>query len=95
MTLQEQSQLAQDNEFRGRVQTAVLKAAGQLLGNPAQEFIVHKYAEHVKSNIGGSWLNNYVYLLVNSFNTDPTDVELQNEVNGNFPTMAKNHYRNI
>lgn len=97
MTLSEKATLSQDNEFRGRIQMAGLIAAGDLLADSAQPFIVKKYASHVVNNIGGSWLNTMVHqVLANPAITgDSIDGDIQFTVNSNFNKLAEAHYTNI
>lgn len=97
MTLQEKAQLAQDEDFRGKIQVSMLIAAGNLLADPLQPFIVKKYASHVVNNIGGSWLNTVVYQVVGNpaIGLTATDSDIQFTVNSNFEKLAEAHYTNI
>lgn len=97
MTLQEKATLAQDNDFRSKIQIAVLRSARFILANEAKEFIVRKFAEYVTKNIGGGWLNNFVHEVLGDDTITPesTDANLQYVVDANFDKLAKLHYSNI
>ena len=97
MTLQEKANLAKDDAFRSKIQQAVFKSAGYILADQSKEFVVHKYAEHIKKNIGGGWLNMFVGAVLenDAINPETADEDLQYSVDANFDKLAKLHYSNI
>ena len=100
MTYKERADLAANNDFRGKVNTAAIIRAGELLKDdfvPEPEFIVQKYSSHISNNTGGSWLNTMVLHVVGSpgITLDPTDSDIQYTVNDIFTKLAKSHYANI
>lgn len=97
MTLQEKANLAKDDAFRSKVQQAVFKSAGYILADQSREFVVHKYAEHIKKNIGGAWLNMFVSAVLedDAITAESPDNDVQYTVDANFDKLAKLHYSNI
>lgn len=97
MTYAMKSALAENQEFRGRIQMATMVASGNLLADPTQEFIVHKYASHTINNPNGSWLTNMTHQIISSpaINGESNDGDIQFTVNSVFVKMAKAHYANI
>lgn len=97
MSYLEKSALAQNPEFRGRIQVAALTAANTNLSDSNKPFIVRKYAQHVANNIGGSWLNSFVYqVLANPvINNESSDQDILYSVSTNFEQLAEAHYSNI
>ena len=97
MTLQEKATLAQDENFRAKIQIAALKSAVYVLADPAREYIAHRFATYVTKNIGGSWLNNFVHVVLQNDTITATseDNDIQYAVDANFDKLAKMHYSNI
>lgn len=96
MNLIDKANLAQDADFRAKVQTAVIKSSADLLNDSSQEFITHQFAKHVRNNIGGNWLNIFVQMVVRDLTSaTPDDTDIVNAINGNYFTVAKEFYRNI
>ena len=96
-TLAERALLAQDNDFRSKVQAGVIKSSSYILADPSREFVVQKYAKHVSNNIGGTWINNFVHavLVDGTINAETSDENLQYAIDANFDKLAKLHYENI
>lgn len=97
MTYTEKATLAQDNDFRSKIQIAATITAGDKLADDNSPFIVRKYAAHISNNIGGGWLNTMVYyVLANpAIEAAATDADIQFTINENFEKLAEAHYANI
>lgn len=97
MTLQEKAALAQNDDFRSKIQIAVLKSAGYILADPSREFIVQRYSTYITKNIGGGWLNNFVHAALqnDTITAESEDNDIQYAVDANFDKLAKMHYSNI
>lgn len=97
MTYTERAELAQDNDFRSKIQVAAIMSASTLMDDETKPFIVRKYASHISNNIGGSWLNTMVYqVLANpAIEATATDADIQFTINTAFEKLAEAHYSNI
>ena len=98
MTLQEKNNLLINNDFKGRVRIAALKAAKDLLNDmQVTDRLVKKYCSRIRNNIFGEWINGLTFLVVEHEQTtaDVADALLQNIVNSVFTASAEQHYFNI
>lgn len=88
MNYLEKHNLTTNNDFLARVKVASLKAAGDLLADPAQPVKVRQYAQEVINNPDGGWFRAMVFQVI-SVGADASDDDIQASVNSNFEKLAK------
>ena len=97
MSLTDRMALANDNDFRTKVLIASVQLADTKLTAGTDEFFVLKYAQHIKGNPTGGWLNQMVYEVLSNpgIAANPTDSDIEYTVSQRFESAAKLHYANV
>ncbi len=98
LTLEQQNNLLINNDLKGRVRTAALRAARNLQNDTnVTDRLIRKYCNRIRNNPFGDWINNYMFLVSEHPQSalEMNDTLLQAIVDSVFTDATERYYANI